>query len=231
MRLRSGAVRNVCSAAVNGTAYSFHVPGGGVVIVNWKSLPQFQIRVSSTHAAAAPVASVSGIGKPTSTGTLLFIQNLTPPVALASYGCAASPSPFSENPIAAPQSVNPKPVMCAAWRLPLRPSGIRLCVKSPVGEMFVLVLSVIVYQAPVRPLDAQMKRSPSSMSSIIGGSPPPPVGFDPPPHPVYATTSSVVVRRRLIARPPARAPTPGRPSAGSCPPSRRPRRRPVRSPR
>src|SRR5262245_34315223 len=69
---------------------------------------------------------VSATGKRTETGTLLFIQNRMPPVERASYGMFCRPCTFRLKPINAPQPVKPKPVICAAYRLPARPPGIFL---------------------------------------------------------------------------------------------------------
>ena len=72
--------------AEKGISYSRHSPGGGAAIRKAKWLPQlYSVDSSSMHVPpGSPGATVRAIGKVTSSGTSLFIQNDTPLTALAS---------------------------------------------------------------------------------------------------------------------------------------------------
>ena len=71
--------------AEKGISYSRHSPGGGAEIRKAKWLPQLYAVDSSMHVPpGSPTATVRAIGKVTSSGTSLFIQNRTPLTALAS---------------------------------------------------------------------------------------------------------------------------------------------------
>ena len=106
--------------------------------------------------------------------------------------------PSSETPIFAPQPVNPDPVIRAAYRLPARSPGISVAVNASLGDRSVLVPSPATNQAPRRGSAAQMRRSPSSRSSMNSGSPQPLVAFDPPPHP--ATSESATTTQPRVKR-------------------------------
>src|SRR5262245_54158399 len=113
-------------------------------------LSQFNSVGPSTQAPPGWSAGiVSGVANRTPTMALLFIQNLTPWTALASYAAGAPASAsFSETRMNAPLLVNPDPVMRAAYRLVPLPSAISVGLKSPIGDRLELVPSLTTDQRP-----------------------------------------------------------------------------------
>src|SRR5215471_7096587 len=103
------------ASAANGILYSIHCCGSGVGIEYPKWLPQLCSSGPSAHAPPPWFeGTVADVGISTTAGTFAFSQNSIPPIVLASYACIPSPCTLRLNPIRAPQSLIPPPLICAA---------------------------------------------------------------------------------------------------------------------